>query len=319
MGMGALSQANSLERQARFLTFGGQAQRVQQTCVTVPCTKQVCDTSQPATNGVSCYQETRKNYGPDAVEFGRRNAFIAAPTSCIAGPYDACTPTMPTGSFTPCVADPNEIAWNSGGGQWCSWVPTTTWTQFDDSIGPNVNCPMPMLGLSGSRPQVLSTINRMSPVVGGTHNDVGLRWGLRSLSPRVQWANFFGNTGSKAPTNFSSTNSKKALVLITDGENTEAEDFPGYWGCSDTQAPGCSGAPDQAELDNRMLAWCSAIRNNHGVELYTVAVNISDPAAVAKLATCAGDPSHAFAVDAADLNKTLETVAGSIFQLRLKE
>jgi hypothetical protein len=218
-----------------------------------------------------------------------------------------------------CTSDPNEIAWNNSGGTWCPWVPTTSWTQFDDSIGPNVNCPMPMLGLSGSRPQVLSTINRMSPVVGGTHNDVGLRWGLRSLSPRVQWANFFGNSGSKAPTNFSATNNKKVLVLITDGENTEAEDFPGFWGCSDTQAPGCSGAPDQAELDNRMLAWCSAIRNNNNVELYTVAVNISNAAAVAKLATCAGDPSRAFAVDAADLNKTLATVAGSIFQLRLKE
>ena len=176
-----------------------------------------------------------------------------------------------------------------------------------------------MLGLSGSRPQVLSTINRMSPVVGGTHNDVGLRWGLRSLSPRNQWANFFGNNGGKAPTNFSATTAKKAMVLITDGENTEAEDFPGFWGCSDTQAPGCSGAPDPAELDARMLAWCSAIRNNYDVELYTVAVNISDPAAVAKLATCAGSPSRAFAVDASDLNKTLETVAGSIFQLRLKE
>jgi Flp pilus assembly protein TadG len=312
-------QRGSLANQARFLTFGGQAQRVQQTCVTVACTTQACDPAATPTQGLQCAQDSMKNYGPDAAEPGRRNAFIAASTSCISGAYDSCSPTMPTGTLSTCIADPNEIAWNNSGGAWCPWVPATNWLQFDDSIGPNVNCPMPMLGLSGSRPQILSTINRMSPVVGGTHNDVGLRWGLRSLSPRVQWANFFGNNGSKAPTNFSAANSKKALILITDGQNEEAEDFPGFWGCTDTQAPGCSGSPDQAELDNRMLTWCSAIRNNHDVQLYTVAVNISDPAAVAKLATCAGDPARAFAVDAADLNKTLETVAGSIFQLRLKE
>jgi Flp pilus assembly protein TadG len=313
---GVSPQRNS---EARFLTFGAPSYRAGTTCTYAPCTKQVCDPAASPTNGINCTQSTNKNYGPDSATTGRRNAFIVADTACISGTFNACSPTMPTGTLTRCVSDPNELAWNSVGGQWCSWVPTTTWTQFDDIAGPNLNCPMPMLGLSGSRPQILSTINRMSPVVGGTHNDVGLRWGLRSLSPRVQWANFFGNNGSKAPQGFSSSNSKKALVLITDGENEEAEDFKGFWGCSDTDAPGCTGAPDQAELDSRMLAWCSAIRTNYDVELYTVAVNVSNPVAVAKLANCAGDPSHAFAVDAADLNKTLETVAGSIFQLRLKE
>jgi Flp pilus assembly protein TadG len=314
-----LTTSTAVNREARFLSFGNATQRIQQTCTTAPCTKQVCDPSATPTNGINCFQETVKNYGPDPLTTGRRNSYMAADTTCIAGNYNVCSPAMPTNTLYGCVADPNEIAWNTNWGRWCFWVPTTTWTQFDDTVGPNMNCPMPMLGLSGSRPQILSTIARMSPVAGGTHNDVGLRWGLRSLSPRVQWANFFGNNGPKAPKNFSTSTSKKALILITDGENEEAEDFPGFWGCSETGAPGCSGSPDAAELDSRMAAWCSAIRNDHDVELYTVAVNISNPAAVARLAACAGDPAKAFAVDAAELNKTLETVAGSIFQLRLKE
>lgn len=314
-----LTMAAPFTREARFLDFGTAATRVQQTCVTVACTKQICDPAVAPTVGLSCDQETSKGYGSEASATGRRNAYIPNNANCIQYTPSSCSPTMPVGVLPSCVADPNEIAWNKSGGTWCPWVPTTVWAQFDDSIGPNVNCPMPMLGLSGSRPQILSTINRMSPVVGGTHNDVGLRWGLRSLSPRNQWANFFGNNGAKAPSSFNSANSKKALVLITDGENQEAEDFPGFWGCSDTNAPGCSGAPNASELDSRMLAWCSAIRNTYNVELYTVAVNISNPAAVAKLATCAGSPTRAFAVDAAQLNETLAAVAGSIFQLRLKE
>jgi hypothetical protein len=217
------------------------------------------------------------------------------------------------------VSDPNEFAWNSAGGAVCNDTPLSSWTSFEPTVGPNINCPMPMLGLSGSRAQVLGAINRMSPVVGGTHADVGLRWGLRSLSDRVQWANFFGNNGAARPQGFGRNDAKKAMILITDGENTQAEDFPGYWGCSDTSAPGCSGAADQATLDARMDAWCTAIREDYEVELYTVAVNISNPTAVARLASCAGDPSRAFAVDASQLAETLEEVAQSIFQLHLKE
>jgi Flp pilus assembly protein TadG len=306
-------------QEAKFFSFGAAPQRAAQTCTSVPCTKQVCDPAATATTGPACIQETKKYYGADPDATGRRNAFVPANTQCITAVPNGCSPSFPTATLPSCVGDPNEVNWNNMGGAWCSWVPTTTWTQFDDSSGPNVNCPMPMLGLSGSRPQILQTINRMSPVVGGTHNDVGLRWGLRTLSPRVQWGNFFGNNGSRSPTAFNAATAKKALVLITDGENQEAEDFPGFWGCSDTLAPGCSGAPDPDELDRRMLAWCTAIRNTYDVELYTVAVNITNPAAVARLATCAGNPAHAFAVDASQLNDTLATVAGSIFQLRLKE
>lgn len=257
-----------------------------------------------------------KYYGADPYTRGRRNTYHKIAQNCLA---TSCSPPPgpPYQTSQPCVADPNEIAWNVGGGRWCPWVPATTWTQFDPTTGPNLNCPMPMLGLSGSRPQILQTIDRMSPVVGGTHGDVGLRWGLRALSPRTYWANFFGN-GANIPRNFGRTNGRKAVIFISDGKNTQSNDFPGYWGCSDTSAPGCTGSPDQAELDTRMLSWCTAMRDQE-IDVYTVAVNISDTTAVSLLATCAGNPENAFAVDASQLNATLSTIASSIFKLHLKE
>jgi Flp pilus assembly protein TadG len=316
----AISSGPKSAREARFLTFGRQQSVAGITCVNVPCTQQQCDpnvTSWEA--GTNCTQTTMKGYGPEATTPGRRNTFIKQDTQCWTMPDYSCTATKTFGALSTCIGDPNEFGYNNSGGAWCSWVPATTWEAFDDSIGPNVNCPMPMLGLSGSRPQVLATINRMSPVVGGTHNDVGLRWGLRALSPRTEWTNFFGNPGSKAPLPFVGGGSKKAMVLITDGENTEAEDFPGFWGCSDTTAPGCTGAPTPDVLDQRMLDWCQAIRTTYGVEIYTVAVNITDTDAINKLAQCAGDPARAFTVDASALGGTLDNVARSIFQLRLTE
>ena len=109
------------------------------------------------------------------------------------------------------------------------------------------------------------------------------------------------------------------MVLITDGENSQANDFPGYWGCSDTSAPGCSGSPNQAALNTKMLDWCTKIKNDYDIELYTVAVNVNNPTAVALLEQCAGDTTHAFSVDASDLSATLANVATQIFDIYLRE
>jgi len=156
----------------------------------------------------------------------------------------------------------------------------------------------------------------MTPVPGGTHNDVGLRWGLRSLSPNSGWPAFFGLT--KLPGVFK-VDSAKVMILITDGENTQAVDYPGFWGCSGHMNPGCNGSPNQQALDARMLSWCSAIRNQYGVDLYTIAVNFSNPAAVAKLVQCAGDPKKSFSIDAAQLQTVLDLISSRILKLRLTE
>ena len=68
-----------------------------------------------------------------------------------------------------------------------------------------------------------------------------------------------------------------------------------------------------------MLNWCRAIREDYGVALYTVAVNVSDSAAVNLLSQCAGDPSRAFSGDATALDATFAEIARQTFQLRLKE
>jgi hypothetical protein len=173
-----------------------------------------------------------------------------------------------------------------------------------------------MLGLSANRSQLIDTIDRLSPSPGGTHADVGLRWGLRVLSPREQWANFFRHD---APGAFGADGVTKVMVLMTDGANEQAVNFPGYWGCSETGAPSCNGSPTRATLDQRMLSWCEAIRVDYNVELYTVAINVSDANAVDLLRQCAGSASRAFSVDAADLNATFQQIARETFALRLKE
>ena len=69
-----------------------------------------------------------------------------------------------------------------------------------------------------------------------------------------------------------------------------------------------------------MLNWCAEIRNTYKVELYTVAVNVTDSNAVNLLKQCVGnDSTRAFAVDASELSATFAAIARSTFALRIKE
>lgn len=306
---GNLGSPKKQQASFAFLEFGKSAQQV--ACVNnkYACNQTQCNASSPKATGLDCYQ------WPDN---GTRNAFInvAANTGSNCR-WGGCQANLNTLKAWACTADYNEVNWNNGNGNWCWYLPRTEWTSFVPISGPNLNCPMPMLGLSGNRGQLIDTIDRLSPSPGGTHADVGLRWGLRSLSPTDNWTNFFGHVRPKP---FGTTEASKIMILMTDGANEQAVNYPGYWGCSQSGSPGCTSSPNRATLDARMLSWCTEIRNTYKVELYTVAVNVTDTTAVNLLKQCVGnDNARAFAVDASELSATFATIARSTFALRLKE
>ena len=304
---GNLSPPTKQRQSFAFLDFGKNIDQVNCRNKPVKCTVQQCSSTSPSVTGLDCWQESAN---------GTKNAYFnhSGSSACYWG---GCRDNLDAQQAWGCTSDYNEVTWNSAGGNWCWFVDRTEWTTFRPIAGPNLNCPMPMLGLSGNRGQLIDTIDRLSPSPGGTHADVGLRWGLRSLSPRAEWTNFFGHTAPKA---FGGNEASKIMILMTDGANEQAINFPGYWGCSDTSAPGCSGSPDRAALDTRMLNWCAEIRNTYKVELYTVAVNVTDSNAVNLLKQCVGnDSTRAFAVDASELSATFAAIARSTFALRIKE
>lgn len=252
------------------------------------------------------------------IKAGRRNVYSASPIVCADSTQNGVcllAGTERTTNVGPCVGDPNEWGWK---GSWCPWVPPTNWTKFDATIGPNLNCPVPMLGLSGNRKQVIETLDRMTPVSGGTHTDVGLRWGMRSLSPVGDWPSFFGLTKEPAKWKGEET---KMMILITDGENQQAVDYPGYWGCKGYINPGCTGSPDQAELDRRTLQWCNFVKMEKKIDLFVIAVNFSKPAAIQLLQTCAGpakqNVARFYRIDAAELKNVMKIIAGQVVKLRI--
>ena len=111
----------------------------------------------------------------------------------------------------------------------------------NNQVGPNVGCPqVPVLPLTASKTTVLNTIEALRPTFrGGTMGNLGLLGGWFTLSPRWRsaWALGPAPTGhaTALPLDYSARYMRKAVVMMTDGDNN--------WFDSPTGFPGnCSGA-----------------------------------------------------------------------------
>ena len=245
---------------------------------------------------------------------GARNVYMPKNSDC-----SKSSNKKKTGTLKECVSDPNEFEYFANSGKACKWQEDIfPWDQQRPVSGPQFNCPTAMLGLSESPAQVYEKLDHMYPVPGGTQMDVGLMWGLRALSPRTTWTDFFGYDATAKPRAFNDTDHRKIMILLTDGENTAPYHYEGYYGCYDDKNRNAAGncwkhsdTPDLKTkgLNNLMLDACDAIRNDYGVELFTVAVDVTSPDALTALKDCAGSAENAFDVTAAQLNSTFELLA----------
>jgi hypothetical protein len=264
-------------------------------------------------------------------EHRRANIYIPRP---LPGSHDGINTTV---TKPACTSDPNEFAYLNAGKQVCEergvgdFLPYT-WAV--GAFGPNMNCPTAILPLSGNRKQVIEKLDHMYPVSGGTHADVGLMWGLRTISPREDWRTFWGYKPTDKPSEWDSNGSVKIGILLTDGLNTEARDFEGYWGCTrdnrdtgfdDPATPvddslNCWQHPnvkrlDSNSVDRMMKDVCDAFKDTYDATLYTVMVDINDPSAVGKLTDCASTSDHAFNVTTGSLEQTFNAILGSMLRV----
>ncbi|MEM9600376.1 MAG: hypothetical protein AAF926_05090, partial [Pseudomonadota bacterium] len=222
-----------------------------------------------------------------------------------------------------CVSDPNEFEYFRRGGRACPWQEDIfPWTSRRNISGPNQNCPVAMLGLSRDRGQIIDKLDEMHPATGGTHMDLGLMWGLRALSPQPAWTNFFGHD---TPAEYDDEQTRKVLILLSDGENIAPGAIEGYYGCTEGDTRGAAGPCWRADDVNRLSGGslnaltadaCNAIRG-YGIELYTIAVDVDNGTALDLLADCAADESRAFNIRASQIDDVFQAIAAR--ELRLTE
>jgi Flp pilus assembly protein TadG len=167
------------------------------------------------------------------------------------------------------------------------WEYTGKWDGFS---GCNTSPPLPLTSDGDDLHDYIDNMETGS----GTAGHLGTAWGWYLLSPK--WDSIWPSASE--PLDYDAPDSKKAMILMTDGSFNTAYDFTN--GNSAAQAQSlCTKAKQQ------------------GVIIYTVAFQ-APQAGKDLLALCASDSGKAFTPEgAADLTEAYQTIASEISDLRL--
>lgn len=225
------------------------------------------------------------------------------------------------------IDDEETSSWPSNGedrwwraqanvGKYDSSTRTTGTNPVGYQYGPNAGCELPaMLRLTNNFNTIRSTIQGLT-AVGDTNIPLGLAWGWHSVSPNAPFTD-----GSA----YSNRETIKAIVLMTDGNNTNGstsnfnQSFTsgvGYIWQNRLGITGGSAAQRTAAMDGRLVQLCTNLRAQ-GVQVYTVRVEVSDGDSTV-LQNCATRPDMYYDVqDAADLSDAFRAIAGQITRLRI--
>ena len=218
--------------------------------------------------------------------------------------------------------------------------------QSNNSVGPNLGCPsLAVLPETASKSAVLAVVNKMVPVYrGGTFINLGLQAGWWTLSP--DWRGLWGDP--RLPLDYQTPYMKKAIVLMTDGNNEWYDWADGVPGQRPPTAPP-TGVPawtadgdadftgygrlksntlglnaTQAAMTTNMNTWmsqmCTAIKQK-GIIIYTIVFNSSSTAATKALFQgCASSPSNYFlSPTGADLQKAFRSIGSELSTLRIAQ
>jgi hypothetical protein len=206
---------------------------------------------------------------------------------------------------------------------------------FDPSDKNALNCPPMVTPLTSDKATLKGAISKLTPS-GSTHIAMGAAWGWYMLSPKWQgiWG---GSMGSTLPLASGTKGMTKAMVIMTDGDNTwETDTSYGPISCAATTSFGwcttyktdsrlnASGTTEsklasaaETALDARLTNVCMQIKNA-GITIYTVSLGNVASSTGALLQACASQKSYYFpSSNGAALNTAFAKIGDSLSQLRV--
>lgn len=143
-------------------------------------------------------------------------------------------------------------------------------------------CPSPIVPLTNDAKALKSAVAKLA-IKNETYIPTGLSWGMRTLSSHEPFSE-----GTEAAS-FAASGGRKAIVLMSDGANTKAP-----------SGNGMHTRNDEAAANKITRAACNEIKAN-GIELYTIAFEITDTTTKDMLRECASSTANYF--DASDALK----------------
>lgn len=126
-------------------------------------------------------------------------------------------------------------------------------SQYVVSSRPATNCPRSLIvPMTSDKAKLLAAVNTMTPH-GNTLGNIGMTWGYRMISPEFPFE-------EAAP--WDDVNWRKAVILMTDGDNTRDTHYSAYWRSRNNQV-------SVTNYNQRMVETCQALKDQ-GVRVYTV-------------------------------------------------
>lgn len=187
--------------------------------------------------------------------------------------------------------------------------------------GPNMACPDELLRLSNNRTTIKNKIDSLNHWNGGgTNSSEGIMWGWRTLSPKLPFAD-------AKP--YGTSNNKKVLVLMTDGENQIGDNWPsagqqtllshysayGYLSWGRFGSANFQVAHDY--LDSRMRLACSNAKAA-GVQIISILYRVETEKSKELLKSCATNAQmFIMAKNQSELQTAFKKVAEEIKIIRL--
>ena len=170
------------------------------------------------------------------------------------------------------------------------------------------DCPSEIVPLTADYDELKDEIDDLR-TTDNTYLPSGLIWGQRVLSPGVPFSN---------PAVAGEDEKRQILVLMTDGQNT-TEIREDATSIADYEAPpyiaSVDGTADGAiatEANEATTRLCNSLKSD-GIEIYTIAFQVTDPLTVSLLQNCATSTETALTADSnAELVAEFENIAKSI-------
>lgn len=175
----------------------------------------------------------------------------------------------------------------------------------------NVACPSPITPLTADLDLVRAEIDKMV-ATGATYIPQGLLWGWHTLDDRKPYAEALSKSKREA------LRGKRAVVLMTDGENTVAPVHPIHLDRNELSSAGIHTYAETTVIANGITAQtCEAIKADD-IEIYTVALKITDQPTKDMLEVCASNPAMAYDADnSVALQAAFGSIANQLAALRL--
>ncbi len=164
----------------------------------------------------------------------------------------------------------------------------------------SVQCPMDLLPLSNDQTKIELAINGLA-AKGNTYIPSGLIWAWSLLTPEKP----FDEGVSFA--DLEKENGAKALIIMTDGENTKAPNYPYHESGNKTLA------------DQLTEEICANIKAQK-IVVYSIAFSVTEPNIKEVLETCATNPSYYFdAASSSELSEAFAAIATSLRNISLSK